>query len=90
MKTSWICIRRLSSSRSLNDPNISTRIEVGRQQIAVGSGRLYALREGPNVPLSFDGVRAIAQTESWRFDAWAGSAGDDDTGDIRRLVAPPI
>jgi hypothetical protein len=51
--------------------DISTRIEVGRQEIAVGSGRLYALREGPNVPLSFDGVRAIAQTESWRFDAWA-------------------
>jgi Alginate export len=47
------------------------RIEIGRQEIAVGSGRMYALREGPNVPLSFDGVRAIAKTASWRFDAWA-------------------
>ena len=51
--------------------DISAHIEVGRQEIAVGSGRLYALREGPNVPLSFDGLRAIAQTGSWRFDAWA-------------------
>ena len=51
--------------------DISARIEVGRQEIAVGSGRLYALREGPNVPLSFDGVRAVAQAGSWRFDAWA-------------------
>src|SRR5579863_3269821 len=49
---------------------VNVRVRTGRQEIAVGSGRLYALREGPNVPLSFDGVRAIAQTESWQFDAW--------------------
>jgi hypothetical protein len=49
---------------------VNVLLRTGRQEIAVGSGRLYALREGPNVPLSFDGVRAIAQTESWQFDAW--------------------
>jgi hypothetical protein len=43
----------------------------GRQEIALGSGRMYALREGPNVPLSFDGVRLSARTGTWRFDGWA-------------------
>ncbi len=50
---------------------ITVRIRSGRQEIAVGSGRMYSLREGPNVPLSFDGLRAFAKTGSWRFDAWA-------------------
>jgi hypothetical protein len=49
---------------------VNVSVRTGRQEIAVGSGRLYALREGPNVPLSFDGVRAIAQTGAWRLDAW--------------------
>ena len=34
-------------------------------------GILHETPERPNVPLSFDGVRAIAKTASWRFDAWA-------------------
>ena len=50
---------------------VNVSVRTGRQEIAVGSGRLYALREGPNVPMSFDGVRAIAQTQSWQFDTWA-------------------
>ena len=50
---------------------VNVSVRTGRQEIAIGSGRLYALREGPNVPLSFDGVRAIAQTGAWRLDAWA-------------------
>ena len=46
-------------------------LRVGRQEIALGSGRMYALREGPNVPLSFDGVRVIAHAGAWRLDGWA-------------------
>jgi len=49
---------------------VNVHVRAGRQEIAVGSGRLYALREGPNVPQGFDGVRAIAQTKSWQFDTW--------------------
>jgi len=49
---------------------LKVSLRIGRQDIAVGSGRLYALREGPNVPMSFDGVRVIAQTKSWLFDTW--------------------
>src|ERR1700732_2727084 len=48
----------------------AVRVRAGRQEIEFGSGRMYSLREGPNVPLSFDGVRAIAQAGSWRLDAW--------------------
>lgn len=51
-------------------PGVAVRVLGGRQEIEVGSGRMYSLREGPNVPLSFDGVRAIAQSRAWRFDAW--------------------
>ena len=46
-------------------------LRVGRQEIALGSGRMYALREGPNVPLSFDGVRVITHSGPWRLDGWA-------------------
>ena len=52
-------------------PGVTLRVRGGRQEIEVGSGRMYALREGPNVPLSFDGLRMIAETGSWRIDAWA-------------------
>jgi len=49
----------------------SSIVRAGRQEIAIGSGRMYSLREGPNVPLSFDGVRLTSRFNSWRFDAWA-------------------
>jgi hypothetical protein len=49
----------------------ATVLRVGRQEIAVGSGRMYALREGPNVPLSFDGVRVIMHVGPWQLDGWA-------------------
>jgi hypothetical protein len=47
------------------------QIRAGRQEVAIGSGRLIALREGVNVPLSFDGVRAIVRSGAWRVDAIA-------------------
>jgi hypothetical protein len=49
----------------------ATKLRVGRQEIALGSGRMYALREGPNVPLSFDGVRVVAHAGAWQIDSWA-------------------
>jgi len=55
-------------------------LRVGRQEIALGAGRMYALREGPNVPLSFDGVRAIAHAGPWRLDAWAARPVDNTPG----------
>jgi Alginate export len=55
-------------------------LRVGRQEIALGSGRLYALREGPNVPLSFDGVRVIAHAGPWQLDGWAARPVDTTPG----------
>ena len=45
-------------------------VRVGRQEMFFGSGRLVANRDGPNVRLSFDGVRVIARTRNWRFDTF--------------------
>jgi hypothetical protein len=55
-------------------------LRAGRQEMALGSGRMYALREGPNVPLSFDGVRAIAHAGPWRLDGWAARPVDTTPG----------
>src|SRR6266849_10153991 len=55
-------------------------LRVGRQEIALGAGRMYALREGPNVPLSLDGVRAIAHAGPWRLDGWAARPVDTTPG----------
>lgn len=38
----------------------------GRQQIALGTERLVGTRYGPNVPLAYDGFRAIVHEGSWR------------------------
>ena len=43
---------------------------VGRQWLIYGSQRLISDRYGPNVPLPFDGFRAILNAEPWRVDAF--------------------
>lgn len=45
-------------------------LRLGRQDLAYGSGRLIDPREGPNVRLSFDGVRALTVMEDWKVDAF--------------------
>jgi len=55
-------------------------LRVGRQELALGSGRMYALREGPTVPLSFDGVRVIAHAGPWQVDGWAARPVDTTPG----------
>lgn len=49
----------------------SFTLRVGRQEVVFGSSRIISSREGPNVHLAFDGVRAILHTGAWRFDALA-------------------
>jgi Alginate export len=49
----------------------SLSFRVGRQEIAFGSGRLVALREGTNVPLSFDGARITVHASTWQVDGFA-------------------
>ena len=49
----------------------SLTFRVGRQELAYGSSRLVSAREGPNVRLSFDGVKTILKLGSWQVDALA-------------------
>ena len=53
-----------------NQPG-QTVVRMGRQEMALGSGRLVALREGTNVPFSFDGVRAQVHRETLELDVFA-------------------
>ena len=52
-------------------PDRRVVVRIGRQEMALGSGRLVALREGTNVPFSFDGVRALLRTGAWNLDIFA-------------------
>jgi len=51
--------------------NSSLTLRIGRHEMAFGSGRMVDLREGPNVPLSFDGLRLSWKSPAWHFDAFA-------------------
>ena len=57
-------------------------IRGGRQMVAYGSERLIGLRFGPNVPLSFDGVRARLEMGHWTADAFAYRPALNDAGDF--------
>ena len=51
--------------------NSSLTLRIGRQEMAFGSGRMVDLREGPNVPLSFDGFRLSWKSPGWQVDGFA-------------------
>jgi hypothetical protein len=46
-------------------------LRLGRQEVVLGSGRLFDNNEGPNVKLSFDGVRWVTQTAHLHWDVFA-------------------
>lgn len=46
-------------------------LRTGRQELSFGSGRLVAVREGPNARRAFDGARAFWTDGSTRIDAFA-------------------
>ncbi len=46
------------------------RLQVGRQIVAFGTGRLVDTRYGPNVPLSFDGGIAAWERSRWKAEAF--------------------
>jgi hypothetical protein len=55
-------------------------LRAGRQEVVLGSGRLMDNNEGPNVKLSFDGFRAIAENAHVRLDLFALKPVEDDQG----------
>ena len=48
----------------------SLTLRVGRQEIAYGSGRTIDVREGPNLRLYFDGVKAAYSSANLKVDAF--------------------
>lgn len=46
-------------------------LQLGRQELNYGSGRLVSVREGPNVRQSFDGAKLKAEAGQWRLDVFA-------------------
>ncbi len=57
-----------------------TTLRVGRQELDFGSGRLVAVREGPNVRQGFYGVRLSQRLNQWTMDAFAVRPAEDEPG----------
>jgi hypothetical protein len=55
-------------------------LRLGRQELNYGSGRLVAVREGPNVRQSFDGFKIKSQYGAWRIDGFAVRPDLDNPG----------
>jgi hypothetical protein len=53
---------------------------VGRQELNYGSGRLIAVREGPNVRQSFDGFKIMSKEGAWFIDGFAVRPDFDNFG----------
>lgn len=90
-------VNRLDLTQAFVDLNFtlaegSMTIRPGRQEVAVGASRLISVRNGPNVRLSFDGVRTIYVGKNLRADAFylrpvetEQGAFDDPTSDQRSV-----
>jgi hypothetical protein len=55
-------------------------LRAGRQEVVFGTGRLFDNNEGPNVKLSFDGFRAIAEGTRVRLDLFAVKPVENNPG----------
>jgi hypothetical protein len=64
----------------LNGAAHSIVLRVGRQEIQLGSGRMVAVREGPNVRQSFYGARLSAPLGLWRSEWFALRPAADKPG----------
>ncbi|MEM9083201.1 MAG: alginate export family protein [Planctomycetota bacterium] len=52
------------------------RLRIGRQELPLGTGRLVALRDGPNNRLTFDAARLTLGDEHWSMDAFVAAPVD--------------
>lgn len=55
---------------ALKNEKITLAVRFGRQEVEFGSSRLVAVREGPNVRQSFDGLRLFLNIGKWQFSPW--------------------
>lgn len=68
--------------------NERLRVRLGRQEISLGSARLVALRDGPNVRRSFDGVRVAWRHARGEIEALAAAEVAATTGVLDDLADP--
>jgi hypothetical protein len=62
------------------EKNSSLTLRIGRQEMSFGSSRLIGFREGPNIRLSFDGVRLLSKYKQWTLDGFAVKPVEVDRG----------
>lgn len=55
------------------EENDGFRFRLGRQELPLGTGRLVALRDGPNNRLAFDAARLTFCNDDWRVDAFVAA-----------------
>jgi Alginate export len=73
-------------------PNAETYVRIGRQEMALGSGRLLAALDGANVRRRFDGVLGQKRIGDWTVIGFAASpvlvqpGVFDDDSDLNRLA----
>ena len=78
-------IRHFSRSVRMSAVQHGSSLRLGRQEVVLGSGRLFDNNEGPNVKLSFDGVRWITQTSHLRWDVFALKPVEDNITDSSKM-----
>ena len=57
-------------------------LRAGRQEMAFGASRLITARDGPNIRLAFDGVRADLFVGGWKLTALAVRPAENTPGDF--------
>lgn len=67
----WLDYLGLYLEAKLGPSPASPSVRVGREELFLGSGRLVAPREGPNVRQSFTGLRAQGDVGAFHLDALA-------------------
>jgi hypothetical protein len=63
-----------------NSSTHETTLRVGRQELQFGSGRLMAVREGPNVRQGFYAGRLTQHLKTWTIDGFAARPAVDNPG----------
>jgi hypothetical protein len=63
-------------------------LRAGRQMLSLGTERLVGTRYGPNVPLAFDGVRAIASTGPMKLSLLTMRPVSPGVGDFDDRTSP--
>ena len=76
----WIDVLAAFVEAKLGPLAASPSVRVGREELSLGSGRLVAPREGPNVRQSFTGVRSQGDIGSVHLDALAVRPDADNPG----------